>query len=166
MGLFVSNSGVIITHVFDKAALILTVIRWAWCMVFSHMGLHFNQYYSIHESSSSSSSSFPSPQMIKDSLQVATYSDMCRRQAGIESGTCAVCLDQLKGKDKVWELRNCGHVFHKRCLDQCLDQHHHHTCPLCRAPLLSHPLAWPTPTEPSWAVEQLIYLFRDDLLFT
>ncbi|KAJ0981024.1 hypothetical protein J5N97_009279 [Dioscorea zingiberensis] len=108
-----------------------------------------------------------SAQAVRDMLHVATYRDMAGGGAGnSECPTCAVCLNQVRSRDKVWELRNCTHVFHKHCLDRWLDHDEHLTCPLCRAPLLAcRGAAASLSPEPSWAVEKLLYLFGDDLLF-
>ncbi|XP_010917327.1 E3 ubiquitin-protein ligase ATL9 [Elaeis guineensis] len=109
-------------------------------------------------------------QAVRESLQVATYGEVAGAAGAAAAATCAVCLSEVRGKDRVWELRNCCHVFHKACLDRWLDHDEHLTCPLCRAPLLTSvyrpPAAFPpAAAEPSWAVERLLYLFGDDLLF-
>ncbi|XP_008799973.2 E3 ubiquitin-protein ligase EL5-like [Phoenix dactylifera] len=102
-------------------------------------------------------------QAVRESLQVATYGEV-EGEAAAAAMTCAVCLSEVGRKDRVWELRNCSHVFHKACLDRWLDHDEHLACPLCRAPL--RPAASPpAPSAPSWAVERLLYLFGDDLLF-
>lgn len=43
---------------------------------------------------------------------------------------CVVCLSTIKEDDEIRELR-CKHLFHKDCLDRCVE-HKHNTCPLCR----------------------------------
>ncbi|KVI05345.1 Zinc finger, RING/FYVE/PHD-type [Cynara cardunculus var. scolymus] len=43
---------------------------------------------------------------------------------------CAVCLSEIKKEDEISELR-CNHLFHKHCLDRCVE-HRHATCLLCR----------------------------------
>ncbi|KAK6115118.1 hypothetical protein DH2020_007387 [Rehmannia glutinosa] len=48
---------------------------------------------------------------------------------------CVVCLNRLGEGDHVRRL-DCGHVFHKDCLDGWLD-HLNFNCPLCRATLVS-----------------------------
>lgn len=157
-------SGAIVTNVLCKATLVHTVFKWVWSTALSYPSLSTIRPSS---SSSSSSSSF-STQMIRDNLLVSTYGELRHRlpEDGTGSTSCAVCLSNLRAKDKVWELRNCCHVFHKRCLDGWLDHDEHKTCPFCRAPLLSLEPPCPTPGEPSWAVERLLYLFGDDLLST
>lgn len=106
---------------------------------------------------------------VRDSLHVATYGELIMKTT-VEETTCAVCLSEVQGRDRVWELRNCSHVFHKGCLDTWLDHDEHLTCPLCRAPLMTPAQAHQGPfvarEEPSWAVERLLYLFGDDLLLS
>ncbi|KAJ0961407.1 hypothetical protein J5N97_000362 [Dioscorea zingiberensis] len=97
--------------------------------------------------------------------RVAILRDMAVGGAGnSECPTCVVCLNQVRSRDKVWELRNCTHV--KQCLDRWLDHDEHLTCPLCQAPLLAcRGAAASLSQEPSWAVEKLLYLFGVDVLF-
>lgn len=107
-----------------------------------------------------------SAKAIKSSLHVITYAEICHLNScgGDGSSTCAVCLNELEMDDKVRELKNCRHVFHRKCLDRWADHDANGTCPLCRAPLLSTTPPPPPPPETSWAVERLLYLFGDDLL--
>ncbi|KAI3699166.1 hypothetical protein L2E82_43254 [Cichorium intybus] len=43
---------------------------------------------------------------------------------------CAVCLSKIEEDDEIRVLR-CDHLFHKGCLDRCVE-YKHTTCPLCR----------------------------------
>ncbi|KAL4569292.1 hypothetical protein LXL04_024928 [Taraxacum kok-saghyz] len=43
---------------------------------------------------------------------------------------CAVCLSTIEEDDEIRVLR-CDHLFHKGCLDRCVE-YRHTTCPLCR----------------------------------
>ena len=43
---------------------------------------------------------------------------------------CAVCLSKIEEDDEISVLR-CDHLFHKGCLDRCVE-YRHTTCPLCR----------------------------------
>ncbi|XP_058108810.1 brassinosteroid-responsive RING protein 1 [Magnolia sinica] len=162
-------SGLVITHLFYKFSLLLALFRWIFSWAFRLMGLDpsdssIDAYHQpIVAPSSSSSQTSVSAQAIRDSLHVATYGEVSDRQPNGDA-TCAVCLNKLRCHDKVWELRSCCHVFHKRCLDRWLDHDEHKTCPLCRAPLLGPSLPLES-TETSWAVERLLYHFGDDLLF-
>lgn len=126
------------------------------------------------------SPSSPSTQLIRENLTLTTFGEMTERFPS-EKGhwdTCAVCLSQLRSCDEVRELRNCRHVFHRECVDRWLDHdhdHHNHqdphrkSCPLCRAPFLTQAQSQSLSlaaarSQPSWAVERLLYLFGDDLL--
>ncbi|KAJ8479844.1 hypothetical protein OPV22_023571 [Ensete ventricosum] len=109
-------------------------------------------------------------QAVREGLRVSTYGKLVGEQEDA-AATCAVCLSEVGLRERVWELRNCRHVFHHGCLDRWLDHDEHLSCPLCREPLLARrstsgasPLPPPPPSEPSWAVERLLYLFGDDLL--
>lgn len=43
---------------------------------------------------------------------------------------CAICLEPLNANDKLTKCCQCGHCFHKACLDEWLKENQ--TCPLCR----------------------------------
>lgn len=147
-------------------------LRWVlyWCLRYLGLGpldsstADEGSLQSLPSSPPSSSSppSNPSAQTVRDSLHVARYGEIESRLPD-SSATCAVCLNDLCRHDRVWELRNCCHVFHMRCLDRWLDHDEHKTCPLCRAPLMGQDLGLER-SEPSWPVEHLLYLFGDDLL--
>lgn len=167
MGFFVEESGLIVTHLLYKAALVLAVLRWAlaWALRFKNR----THLASPSNDSLQQSHPVPSSQQIRDGLILTTFGDVTERMPGV-CDTCAVCLSQLRDQDEVRELRNCCHVFHRDCIDRWVDHDHehdenHNTCPLCRAPLLttSQSLAR-TRAEPSWAVERILYLFGDDLV--
>ncbi|XP_076919170.1 E3 ubiquitin-protein ligase RHA2A-like [Bidens hawaiensis] len=51
-------------------------------------------------------------------------------QTANELVECAVCLSTIEEDDEIRVLR-CNHLFHKGCLDQCVE-YRHTTCPLCR----------------------------------
>ncbi|KAH8504678.1 hypothetical protein H0E87_012059 [Populus deltoides] len=161
------ESGLIVTHLLYKAALVLAVLRWAlaWALRFKNR----THLASPSNDSLQQSHPVPSSQQIRDGLILTTFGDVTERMPGV-CDTCAVCLSQLRDQDEVRELRNCCHVFHRDCIDRWVDHDHehdenHNTCPLCRAPLLtaSQSLAR-TRAEPSWAVERILYLFGDDLV--
>jgi hypothetical protein len=174
MSFFIEDSGLIVTQLLYKMAVLITVLRWilAWIL----------RYRSRSRSTSSSTSACPSisSQAIKESLSVTTFRDAAERSPAMINDTCAVCLGDLEDGDEVRELRNCSHMFHRECIDRWLDyeccggdennegeEDNHRTCPLCRTPLLAANTTscgdWPTKNEPSWAVERLLYLFGDDL---
>ncbi|CAH1415617.1 unnamed protein product [Lactuca virosa] len=62
---------------------------------------------------------------------------------------CAVCLSTIKEDDETRVLR-CKHLFHKKCLDRCVE-YRHTTCPLCRGCLAGPHLV----SEHGW---ELLYL--------
>lgn len=166
----VEYSGEVIALLINKAALVVAIVRWVMCWAFRYIGqglgpsIFSSMVTGPTQSSSSSSLQSPpsSPPSIRNSLHVATYREISERLP-VSGATCAVCMIDLCGDDKMWVLRNCSHVFHKRCLDRWLDHDERQTCPLCRAPLLGQDLSL-EPEKPSWAVERLIYLFGDDIL--
>ncbi|KAJ0433501.1 putative transcription factor interactor and regulator LIM family [Helianthus annuus] len=49
---------------------------------------------------------------------------------GDEPVDCAVCLSKIEEDDEIKVLR-CDHLFHKSCLDRCVECRHTR-CPLCR----------------------------------
>ncbi|EXC13620.1 RING-H2 zinc finger protein RHA1a [Morus notabilis] len=175
MGLFVDDLSLseIVTHMLYKTALAIAIMRWVVSWVLRLRNRNNNSTTSnLLESENlpfpSSPSSSPSTQLIRDSLVLTTFGDITERLRN-DNDTCAVCLNRLRTNDEVRELRNCCHVFHRECLDRWLDHDHHKTCPLCRAPFLtpsqSQSLSLAAArSQPSWAVERLLYLFGDDLL--
>lgn len=183
MGFFVGeSSGLIVTHLLYKVALIIAVARWVFCWalrlrdrwsLFSSAPDHDTEFSVPPTSTPTTSTAVASSQMIRDNLVLTTLGDLTERLP--ENGnwdTCAVCLNGLSKEDEIRELRNCYHVFHRECIDRWMDGAHdnnHTTCPLCRAPLLTssqfQSLSFVSRAQPSWAVERLLYLFGDDLLF-
>ncbi|OUZ99567.1 zinc finger protein [Macleaya cordata] len=195
---------VLLSHLTYKVALILAATRLVVYWVLRYMGSHGRRLFYIipHCRSSSSSSLDPSssgaahePQTDDDQMMmnreeycsqlddddVTIYDEDLAPNGRLQlesCETCAVCLNELRDKDKVRELRNCCHVFHRSCINRWLDHNDQKTCPLCRTPLLlslsiprsrSSCCLGESPTTmnksgPSWAVEQLLYLFGDDLL--
>lgn len=182
MGFFMDDSS--ICFLLYKAALFFALIRCALSLA-SKLRRRRRQ---------SPSSSKLSPPMIRQSLGLTTYGDIIRRR-GPGSDTCVVCMSQLGEADEVRELRNCPHVFHQECIDRWIDLDHdrpedhdpghncydvdgdgeeelcanNRCCPLCRTPLLTPSQGrdrWPEPErEPNWAVDRILYLFGDDLLY-
>lgn len=162
-----------VTHLLYKAALIIAVVRWVLCWTLRPR----DRSLSSVSSSASDEADFPpsavaSSQMIRDNLILTTFREIIERLPENRSlNTCAVCLNQLSMQDEVRELRNCCHVYHRECIDRWVDRDHdnHMACPLCRAPLLTSSqfqvLSCGSRDQPSWAVERLLYLFGDDLLF-
>ncbi|XP_022842505.1 probable E3 ubiquitin-protein ligase XERICO [Olea europaea var. sylvestris] len=154
-----------------KAALVFAVTR---CLLsFAHTLLNSISLFSFSSEAltrtlfKSSSSSSANLKMVQDSLTLTTFGDMTRRLPESHDTSCAVCLNRLRKKNEVWELRNCCHVFHKQCLERWLVYDSRLTCPLCRVSLLAVSPLPPSTLQlssPSWAVERMLYLFGDDLL--
>ncbi|KAM5547082.1 brassinosteroid-responsive RING protein 1-like [Rosa sericea] len=187
-----SSSDLLVSDVIYKAAFVIALLRWAfyWALRLRRRILSDEDSdlldaeldYEVVQSSSCTTFSPPSStQLIRDSLIRTTFEEVTRRQGNsCRWDTCAVCLSQLEMGDEVRELRNCCHVFHTECIDRWLDynghDHHDHgahddnhkTCPLCRTPLLTssqiQSLSWEQRSQPSWAVERLLYLFGEDLV--
>ena len=63
------------------------------------------------------------------------------RGAAAAAACCSICLADYKDSDELWQLPDCGHVFHVKCVDPWLRRHP--TCPFCRTSPLPTPL--PTP---------------------
>ncbi|XP_057789253.1 putative RING-H2 finger protein ATL71 [Salvia miltiorrhiza] len=73
-----------------------------------------------------------------------TYGQLKPHKGGGAAG-CAVCLSDFKESEEVRLLPECGHVFHRSCIDPWLMIHP--TCPICRnSPLQT---AVPTPLPAS-----------------
>ncbi|XP_062213225.1 putative RING-H2 finger protein ATL71 [Phragmites australis] len=68
-----------------------------------------------------------------------------RREAKAKKGTtctcCSICLDNYGDGDVLRMLPECGHLFHRECVDPWL--RHHPTCPVCRTSPMPSPM--PTP---------------------
>ncbi|CAN8246475.1 unnamed protein product [Cochlearia groenlandica] len=45
---------------------------------------------------------------------------------------CTVCLSDFESDEEIRQLPNCGHVFHRRCLDRWIVDCCKMTCPICR----------------------------------
>lgn len=163
-------------------ALLMGLFRWLfpWAPIWNLWAGLQSQTHSTH----TKSGTVPA-RLVKDRLRISTYGDATRAQRTQDGGcrgclaehekeVCAVCLRTLRSGDRVRVLRNCRHVYHRRCLDRWLDYDEQRTCPLCRCPLLfvdhsrspqqRRPAERTLASEPSWAVEQLLYLSGDDLL--
>ncbi|XP_022975534.1 uncharacterized RING finger protein P4H10.07-like, partial [Cucurbita maxima] len=73
-----------------------------------------------------------SPLLIDEFVPVVKFSDIVvSTRAGFPSECCAVCLCEFQDDEELRFLKNCKHIFHKKCLDRWMirDQR---SCPLCR----------------------------------
>jgi hypothetical protein len=55
-----------------------------------------------------------------------------KEEAADDKTTCAVCLTEYADGDELRRLPECGHAFHRACVDQWLRQRP--SCPICRTP--------------------------------
>ncbi|KAK3145857.1 hypothetical protein QOZ80_3BG0258420 [Eleusine coracana subsp. coracana] len=71
------------------------------------------------------------------------YGDKARKKKGATTTCtcCSICLDNYGDGDVLRMLPECGHLFHRECVDPWL--RHHPTCPVCRTSPLPSPM--PTP---------------------
>lgn len=133
----------------------------AICWVLSRVGFLEPESPALEESSEIS---LVCADVIRERLPLLTFGKFAERFREIEEDiVCAVCLNLFEKDDEIRELCNCCHVFHRNCLDRWIDQRHD-TCPLCRCPLL--PQIQTLDVEPGtlWVVDQISYLFGDDLI--
>ena len=81
---------------------------------------------------------------IKKSLTTLLYdkpTDMlkntCKRiKKEEEHLMCNICLEQFK-ENEYKRIVECGHNFHKRCIDKWINKYNNFTCPLCRTDLFA-----------------------------
>ncbi|KAG9134083.1 hypothetical protein Leryth_004784 [Lithospermum erythrorhizon] len=78
--------------------------------------------------------------LIRELLPTIKFSDLYRRIDGKldsheQPAQCAVCLYEFRGDEEIRILKNCQHIFHKKCID-CWMDHDRRTCPLCRKSLV------------------------------
>jgi len=106
--------------------------------------------------------------LIREFLPVMRFSDFVTEEnsksgSGTGSGRdlperCTVCLYEFHDHEEIRRLTNCGHVFHRGCVDRWMD-HDQRTCPLCRTPFIPYDLVeafneiekcWVPPTLPEF----------------
>ncbi|KAL8533322.1 hypothetical protein ACS0TY_009640 [Phlomoides rotata] len=74
-----------------------------------------------------------------------TYSQLKRHMCD-HSAACSICLGDYKDGDLLRLLPDCGHLFHRSCVDTWLMTHP--TCPICRnSPLPTPPQPQPVATQ-------------------
>lgn len=84
-----------------------------------------------------------------DESTLRSYPKLLYSQAKLHKGEtmascCSICLADYKDSDSLRLLPDCGHVFHRKCVDPWLRLHP--TCPVCRNSRASTPLATPLTT--------------------
>ena len=50
----------------------------------------------------------------------------------LNNTTCSICQDSFKENEYYRELQQCGHCFHKKCVDEWFFRSKAYSCPLCR----------------------------------
>nr|GME16516.1 E3 ubiquitin-protein ligase RHA1B-like [Ipomoea batatas] len=138
MGFPVIYTDVFVPSVVVQTLSILCYLRTIFFSVFASLGLTEAEspepevYF--HESSAGIGNQSAASMLIRELLAVAKFSEV---GGGEES--CAVCLCEYESGDEIRRLRNCSHIFHRRCLDRWIDNGRN-TCPLCRASLVPREL--------------------------
>lgn len=62
-------------------------------------------------------------------LSPTEFEELPRHLVGRDGGDCVICLDALREGDNARSLPQCGHVFHRACIDLWLLRQTR--CPLC-----------------------------------
>lgn len=157
-------------YVLCKAALVVGVTRWIffWAHKFvKHYVCLFSLLCFEDESPAAQTSSSPCAlTMAMENQSLTSFRDITEERENCHDMSCVVCLTSFKNRDQVWKLSNCSHVFHKQCLERWLRYDARMTCPLCRTSLITTTTQELPPQQPSWAVERILYLFGDDLLYS
>ena len=67
-----------------------------------------------------------------EEMQINTPSQTCQKDGSV----CALCAKEYLAGDLVYESNNaqCGHQFHKVCMDKWLNIQN--TCPICNQPFV------------------------------
>ena len=74
--------------------------------------------------------SFPKmPYSEKDS-QSFTSAERTELEEAEDKKCCSICLNDYEDSEVVRVIPDCGHMFHKDCIDEWLRLHP--TCPICR----------------------------------
>ncbi|KAL5198505.1 hypothetical protein ABZP36_002017 [Zizania latifolia] len=77
-----------------------------------------------------------------EALPAVVYGEAGKAETGATTQTCCpVCLENYSDSDVLRVLPDCGHLFHRECVDLWLRQRP--TCPVCRTSPLPSPM--PTP---------------------
>jgi len=55
----------------------------------------------------------------------------CCENLGVKC--CSICQDNFEENEYYRELQQCGHKFHKKCVDEWFFKSKSYSCPLCRS---------------------------------
>ncbi|XP_019190516.1 PREDICTED: probable E3 ubiquitin-protein ligase RHA1A [Ipomoea nil] len=141
MGFPVIYTDVHVPSVIVQILSIMCFLRTVFFSIFASLGLteaespELEVYF--HESSAGIGNQSADSMLIRELLEMAKFSEVDGGEDMLES--CVVCLGEYESGDEVRWLRNCNHVFHRRCLDRWIDNGRN-TCPLCRASLVPREL--------------------------
>ncbi|XP_028785712.1 RING-H2 finger protein ATL70-like [Neltuma alba] len=75
------------------------------------------------------------------SYPVMLYSEAKRHRKCDLAATCSICLGDYNESEWLRELPDCGHLFHRKCIDMWLRMSP--SCPLCRTSPLPTPVSTP-----------------------
>ncbi|KAL6647854.1 hypothetical protein ACP70R_015291 [Stipagrostis hirtigluma subsp. patula] len=76
-----------------------------------------------------------------EAFPAVPYAEARKARDAAAQACCPVCLESYADGDVVRALPDCGHLFHRECVDPWLRQRP--TCPVCRTSPLPSPM--PTP---------------------
>lgn len=69
------------------------------------------------------------------------YAEVKLQHKDSTASCCSICLADYKDSDMLRLLPDCGHLFHRKCVDPWLRLHP--TCPVCRTSPMPTPLSTP-----------------------
>ncbi|KAI3944685.1 hypothetical protein MKW98_021143 [Papaver atlanticum] len=90
-----------------------------------------------HPPTESRHSVMASTKLIRKTLPTVKFEDLIltSKTNVHDQNSCAICLCEYEGQDKIKPLMNCCHIFHASCLDSWFISNQT-TCPLCRTSLI------------------------------
>lgn len=62
-------------------------------------------------------------------FHLPSYKKVCSKTKGT---VCTICQDELQENEYYRKLCDCGHCFHKKCIDEWFYKSKSYACPLCR----------------------------------
>lgn len=135
MGFPVGYTELIFPKIFVHILSVLGCIRKVITIVFRYLGVHDllepdigwgEDWRRMPEFQSVSA------MLIGEILPVSKFSELAD-----PPDSCAVCLHEFEAEDEIRRLTNCGHIYHRACLDRWMG-YDQRTCPLCRTPFIPH----------------------------